>query len=392
MVTVVPDTQTAERSRGTTFASGNPYVELFWDMIRSAKAAKASDIHVQPEAKGLNIRFRVHGEMQTWMAVEDQHKVTLLQEVKRLTNCDLGKSQEPDDTRLSVPSMKLEIRNNLVPTLNGDKFVMRLLDQTKQFSLARLGLPDIAIHALENALRISHGVNLLTGPTGSGKTTTLYAALTALNTQGMNIVTIEDPVEYTFPGISQIGVSKKLSFSGALRAVLRQDPDVILVGEIRDQETAALCFQAAATGHLVLSTLHANSAADIERRLSALGIPQDQVRSCLKFKSAQRLIQKLCPDCRLPMDLVDLATRSQGNPLCAGVAATKEYRKRNHDGCESCRQSLTPGIVGEVPLFEFITADASNGEGEARSTTLGEAAMQLAVKGEVDIYDALQMA
>lgn len=374
----------------------NPYVSLFWDMIRSAKGAKASDIHIQPEAHGIDLKFRVHGELQVWKSIGQQHKLTYLQEAKRLTGCDLAISGEPQDSRLSVPGARLDLRVNLVPCLEGEKFVLRLLDQSREFSLHRIGLDESVTKALEKALEYPCGVNLLTGPTGSGKTTTLYSALGHLDRTSLNVVTIEDPVEYTFPGITQIPVTRKVSFGGALRAVLRQDPDVILVGEIRDAETAALCFQAAATGHLVLSTLHANSAAEIDQRLKSLGISSDLLESCLRFRSAQRLVQRLCQECSLPLDLVDLASRRRGLPVSVEVEEAKIFRKRNPEGCPYCRSSMTPGITGEIPIFEFIarpSLDEGNEENSSlRSPSLGEAAMALAAKGEIDVYEAIKMA
>ena len=290
------------RGRGVMeLQTGNPYASLFWDMLIQAQNTLASDIHVQPEEAGVDVRFRVHGELSRWMWIEDQHKTPFLQQAKQLSNCSLAVSGRAQDARIAIPGQKLDVRVNLIPSLFGEKLVLRLLDQRKTFDLGKTGLDPASLQAIRWALDLSDGLVLFTGPTGSGKTTLLYSALTALDQAALNIVTIEDPVEYTFPGITQVQVSPKLSMSDALRAMLRQDPDVILLGEIRDPETAALSFQAAQTGHLVLSTLHANSAFEVASRLSSLGLREDQIHSCLRFSSAQRLLGLLCSKCRVPV-------------------------------------------------------------------------------------------
>jgi type II secretory ATPase GspE/PulE/Tfp pilus assembly ATPase PilB-like protein len=195
----------------------------------------------------------------------------------------------------------------------------------------------------------------------------------------LNVVSIEDPIEYTFPGITQVQASAKLGFSDALRAMLRQDPDVILLGEIRDEETAQLCFQAASTGHLVLSTLHANSASEVSARLEGLGVSADLIHSCMRFSSAQRLMPKLCPDCRLPLSSDDI---KRGMRL---IGPTEQLRKRNRTGCTNCNQ----GVVGRVPLFEYIEWRGEVRNQAFESPRLYDSAVELARKGEVDVFDAL---
>src|SRR6185312_4465433 len=229
----------------------------------------------------------VHGELTSWKWIPAAHKSAFLQEAKQLSHCSLAVAGRAQDARVAFSDLKLDVRVNLIPSLHGEKLVLRLLDQSRSFDLSAVGLPDTALGALRRALEHRTGVNLITGPTGSGKTTLLYSALASLDRSRLNIISIEDPVEYTFPGITQVQVTAKLSFADALRAVLRQDPDVILVGEVRDSATAELCFQAAATGHLVLSTLHANSAAEAKGRLLGLGVRTDLLDSCLRFSSAQ---------------------------------------------------------------------------------------------------------
>ena len=357
--------------------SENPYQSLFWDMITSAQAAKASDIHIQPTPTGVLIRFRIFGELSQWAAISESHRIAFLQESKRLCQCSLAISGRTQDSRISLPGQALDIRVSLIPSLFGEKLVMRLLDQTRSFSLVDVGLSAVAYQAIQDALAHKTGVNLLTGPTGSGKTTLLYSAIANLDRAGLNIITIEDPVEYTFAGITQVQVTPRLTMNDALRAILRQDPDIILLGEVRDSESAALCFQAASTGHLVLSTLHANSAREAATRLTTLGVDRDLIRSCLKFTSAQRLLPKLCTKCRF----VNLDPKIT-------VQAGDSFYSRNLSGCESCHN----GAVGRIPILEFIEwrSETNSLSSEPHySITLKETAFAAAVKGEVDIYDAL---
>lgn len=312
--------------------SDNPYSNLFWDMIGHAKRDCASDIHIQPEPNGVDVRFRIFGQLTRWMWIDDQHKTAFLQQSKQLSNCSLGVSGRAQDARLSVPELRLDLRASLLPSLFGEKLVLRLLDQNRDFALGKFGLNSEAIKAIQVGVDHDHGVALFTGPTGSGKSTLLYSVLGEYERGSLNIVTIEDPIEYTFPGITQVQVSPKLSMADSLRAILRQDPDIILVGEIRDQQTAELCFQAASTGHFVLSTLHANSAHDVAQRLTTLGVREDLLKNCLKFASAQRLLRKLCPSCKWAA------------PIVANTFV------QNPKGCTECRS----GLIGRVPAFEFI--------------------------------------
>ena len=357
--------------------SENPYASLFWDMLAHAKEQRASDVHIQPERDGVKIRFRLNGELITWKGIELIHKAPFLQEAKRLSQCSLSVSLKAQDARISLPSEKLDVRVNLVPTIHGEKLVLRLLDQSRTFNLASMNLGNEATEAVRRALNHGTGVCLITGPTGSGKTTLLYSALEALDRSSLNIVTIEDPVEYTFPGITQVQVSPKLGFGDALRAMMRQDPDVILVGEVRDRETAELCFQAAATGHLVLSTLHANNAREVNDRLQGLGIRDDQVASNLRFASAQRLLGRICPSCRRPI------SEGQSRELFGEPGAHRAMWTRHLDGCAKCQR----GLVGRIPVFEYI--EPSSGE---RSPSLKDTMLSLGARGEVDAYEIISAA
>ena len=347
-----------------TISTTNPYSKLFSDMVLQAQQSCASDIHIQPDSTGVDIRFRIHGELSRWMRIDEQHKTAFLQQAKQNSNCSLATSGRAQDARIAIPERRLDVRVNLIPSLFGEKLVLRLLDQNKSFSLDAAGLDAVAVSAIRWSLSQGNGVALFTGPTGSGKSTLLYSSLSALDKSALNIVTIEDPIEYTFNGITQVQATPKLSMAEALRAMLRQDPDVILLGEVRDPETASLCFQAASTGHLVLSTLHANSAFEVEARLTSLGIRTDQMNTCLRFCSAQRLLGRLCPACKVADD-------------------SGTYR-RNHAGCSHCRA----GLVGRVPIFEY----EKRGSNIERSPVLAEATMSLARCGLVDPKEACHVA
>ena len=224
----------------------NPYTKLTLDAISAAKAAQASDIHFQPEESGVDIRFRIHGSLVRWKRIPGGHRISLLQEVKRLCNLKLSVSLRPQDSRQTFAKVSLDVRANVIPTLHGEKIVLRLLERGRVFDLSKGGIPAQALSALRGALANRSGVCLITGPTGSGKTTTLYSALRELNCGELNIVTIEDPIEYSFAGIAQTQVSDRMSFADALKATLRQIPMSSVWGNSR--HGGAGCFQAAAQG------------------------------------------------------------------------------------------------------------------------------------------------
>jgi general secretion pathway protein E len=245
----------------------------------------------------------------------------------------------------------VDIRMSTIPSSFGERVVLRLLDQAAgQLQLGQLDLPPMMLSALQNALRKPHGIILVTGPTGSGKTTTLYAGLQHINSRERNILTIEDPVEYQLPGIGQTQVNTKvdMSFARGLRAVLRQDPDVVMVGEIRDQETAAIAVQASLTGHLVLSTLHTNTAVGAVTRLQDMGIEPFLLASSLTLIVAQRLVRSLCPVCRQPHTVDDAEAQRLQLPVGSVVFTAV--------GCEHCNQS---GYRGRTGLYEVIEVDAA---------------------------------
>ncbi len=350
--------------------NASPYASLFREAVIEAHKINASDIHIEPLRDGVCIRFRVYGAMMPpWKLLGLEHKQSFIVAVKKETRLAIGVSGRPQDSRAAVVGVPVDLRVNLLPTLFGEKIVLRLLDANREFGLANIGLPNDTLQDLLRALEFKNGVVLMSGPTGSGKTTTLYSMLCALDRTKKNIVTLEDPVEYTIAGINQVKIDPKVSFSQALRAVLRQDPDVILVGEIRDEETATLAFKASATGHLVLSTVHANGALEVVGRLGNLGIDRDTLRENLRFSAAQRLLPRLCSYCAQGAAHID-----------------PRFKTIQPSGCRHCRD----GIMGRLPVMEYLTSPGLtayfNGGKKTQVVTqnLSKAALVLAKEGLID--------
>jgi len=333
--------------------------------------------------------------MYLWKRLPVEHRQSFLTEAKRLSNLSIAVSGRAQDSRISLPKWKLDLRASLLPSQYGEKIVLRLLDLTRQFNLSELGFDATTRGDLLDSLDSSHGVLIVSGPTGSGKTTTLYTLLCAINREKRNVITLEDPIEYGIEGLTQVQVSPKLSFSDALRAVLRQDPDVILVGEIRDRETADLCIKAASTGHLVLSTLHANGAREVIGRLLSLGVDPYLLRSCLRFSSAQRLVKKVCPTCSVPASEAirqELTSKFSANELAVGTDAN--LRVANPDGCDQCRT----GYSGRFPILEYMTRtevqrhlDQPSSSEVPLRRSIRRAALAHGEKGEVDATEILHL-
>ena len=328
-------------------ANCDPYTSLFREVLLEAKNQEASDIHIEPQASGLSIRMRVNGDLFIYKALARDYRQSFIQEVKRLCNLSIAITNRSQDSRLSLPSWKIALRVNSTPTLYGEKIVLRLLDMTTNFNLGLSNLSSDIISDLKDSINETNGVIILSGPTGSGKTRTLFCLLNSIDKERKNIISLEDPVEYTFQGINQIEIKDSLSFADGLRAVLRQDPDVILVGEIRDLETADLCFKASATGHLVISTLHANSAVKVIERLRNMGVEQYMINSNLKFSAAQRLVKKVCPICSHKMSNEVISSIK----VLASLALKGDFRQINPKGCARCQD----GIVGRIPVMEYLT-------------------------------------
>ena len=319
-------------------------------ILDEAHEAEASDIHLEATREGLVVRYRIDGVLVPGPALRPELAHPVISRLKLLSNLDIAERRRPQDGRLRIrlASRELDLRVATVPTLFGESVVLRLLDQGgRPVSLDALGMPAPILEGMRAASARPHGLVLVTGPTGSGKTTTLYAALLTRNAQAEKILTVEDPIEYQLNGITQIPVHRDagVSFATALRAMLRQDPDVVMVGEMRDPETAAIAVQAAMTGHLVFSTVHTNDALGAIPRLIDLGVPAYLVAATLDAVLAQRLVRRICPACREGYRPV----REQV-ALLAGADGIPAELTRGA-GCPACRQT---GYRGRIGVFEWL--------------------------------------
>ncbi len=339
-------------------------------VLKDAIDLRASDIHLEPFEDELRIRYRIDGVLQE-VPVPAQVKrfqPAIVARVKILSHLNIAEKRLPQDGRIKVriDEAEVDIRVSIIPMLHGEAVVMRLLRQNSKIKGAKdLGMNDREYHCLQRVLQLPHGIVLVTGPTGSGKTSTLYTALHEINDSERKIVTIEDPIEYQLKGVNQIQVSEKsgLTFARGLRSILRHDPDVILIGEIRDQETAQIAVQASLTGHLVFSTLHTNDAAGAVTRLVDMGVEPYLVASSLEAVLAQRLVRLLCPHCRA----IDDSPTTQTYKSRIGIpTAHKVYKSV---GCRECRNT---GFHGRRAIFEWM--DSSN---EIRQLILKSASTDL---------------
>ena len=334
-----------------------PVVRLVNLLIEGALAADASDIHIEPFEDSLRVRYRVDGLLYDQEAPPRRLQAALTSRIKIMAEMNIAERRLPQDGRIRVTAAggrRVDIRVSTVPTIHGESIVMRLLDRSSVFlPFDRLGFAPAAARGFEALIHRPHGIVLVTGPTGSGKTTTLYAALDKINRPDLKIITVEDPVEYQLKGINQIPVRPKigLSFASGLRHIVRQDPDVIMVGEIRDLETAEIAIQAALTGHLVFSTLHTNDAPGAVTRLQDMGCEPYLVSSVLSGVLAQRLVRRICQACRAP-DHPDPASL-----LAVGVTDAAGVELFHGKGCDDCRGTGYRGRIGIYELFR-ITEEA----------------------------------
>lgn len=334
--------------------SDAPVVKLLQSIFQDAVQIRASDIHIEPDETVLRIRQRVDGVLQEQIMKERRIAPALVLRLKLLSGLDISERRLPQDGRFSlkVKNHKLDIRLSTMPIEHGESVVMRILDQTDGAArLENVGMPDEMLRRFRRLIHMPHGLILVTGPTGSGKTTTLYGALQELNEIGKKIITVEDPVEYRLQRINQVQVNPKigLSFARVLRAALRQDPDILLVGEIRDTETAEIALRAAMTGHLVLSTLHTNDAASSAMRLVDMGAESFLAATALRAVVAQRLVRRLCDNCRVDYtpDSRELAWLVRH----LGEEAAKAMRLKSHGGCHRCNNT---GYRGRIGIFELL--------------------------------------
>ena len=328
-----------------------PIIRLINALITEAIKENASDIHVEPFETRLSIRFRVDGVLREVLEPPRQIANLLCSRIKVMAKLDIAEKRLPQDGRISlkVANRPVDIRVSTLPSGHGERVVMRILDkQAGRLDLQQLGLADETRGRLSKLIQKPHGILLVTGPTGSGKTTTLYAILSAINDARRNILTVEDPIEYDLDGIGQTPVNNKvdMTFARGLRAILRQDPDVVMVGEVRDSETAQIAVQASLTGHLVLSTLHTNSAVGAITRLQDMSVEPFLLSSTLLGVVSQRLVRNLCSECRTPLHLNDSEYEDYGLDSSIDI-----YQSQ---GCPACLQT---GYRGRSGIYEMIEVD-----------------------------------
>lgn len=330
-----------------------PIIRLINAVLTEAIKINASDIHIEAFENRMRVRFRVDGVLREILQPPRNIAPLVISRIKVMAKLDIAEKRLPQDGRISlkVAGRSVDVRVSTLPSGHGERIVLRLLDkQAGRLDLQHLGMSDVDRDRLHDILHHPHGIILVTGPTGSGKTTTLYAGLTRLNEKSRNILTVEDPIEYYLDGIGQTQVNSKvdMTFARGLRAILRQDPDVVMIGEIRDLETASIAVQASLTGHLVLSTLHTNTAIGAVTRLRDMGIEPFLLASSLIGVLAQRLVRRLCPHCKQP----HTATESECEWLDISPSQAPEIYRAN--GCDACNHL---GYIGRTGVYELIPID-----------------------------------
>ncbi len=367
---LVEKSQKPDIAEVTSEAAEAPVIKFVNLIMGDAIRKRASDIHLEPYEKVFRVRYRIDGVLHDVMSPPKAMEAAILSRVKIMANLDIAERRLPQDGRISVKfqSRGIDLRVSSLPTIYGEKIVLRILDKTSTIlDLTRLGFEEDDLKRFKQVITTPYGMILVTGPTGSGKSTTLYAAISTINHPDINIITAEDPVEYNIPGINQVLVREDIgySFSAALRAFLRQDPDVILVGEMRDLETAQIAIRAALTGHLVFSTLHTNDAPSTVTRLLDMGVPPFLVSSSLLMVIAQRLVRKICLECREPVDipvsaLIDIGFKPEA---AEGVLA---YAGK---GCAACAQT---GFRGRIAIHETMWLSSELQDGIVRQRPANE--------------------
>jgi type IV pilus assembly protein PilB len=332
-----------------------PAVQVVASMIREAAAKHASDIHIEPQPGETIVRFRVDGILRDHKLIPRALQNTVVSRIKILSDMDIAERRTPQDGRflVRIADTRIDVRVSTLPTQYGEKVVLRMLESASPMQeFARLGFPQRTVEELQRVLRLPQGMLLVTGPTSSGKSTTLYSSLNVIRRRSINIVTVEDPVEYAVQGLNQVQVNTKagLTFAACLRSILRQDPDVIMIGEIRDKETADIAMKAAQTGHLVLSTLHTNDSVSAITRLLDIGVAPYQIASSLTAVIAQRLIRRLCT-CHTSAP-PSQAYRSQMLEAGAKDGELQTIAK----GCDLCEMT---GYSGRMGIYEMLVVDES---------------------------------
>ena len=382
-----------------------PIVKLLQSVFEDATQVRASDIHIEPQEGRLQIRFRIDGVLHLQTEADSKIASSLALRLKLMSDLDISEKRLPQDGRFAirVKNQRIDVRISTMPTQYGESVVMRLLNQGgTTLRLDAIGMPPALVAQFRAIVSRPNGLVLVTGPTGSGKTTTLYCALSELNSVEKKLITVEDPVEYRLPGINQVQVNDKieLNFARVLRSALRQDPDIVLVGEMRDQETAQIGLRAAMTGHLVLSTLHTNDAISTPLRLMDMGVPRYMVGSSLQAVLAQRLVRVICESCSTPY----LPTPNEYEWLRLELGELVERNQYFHGkGCSHCNGMGYRGRTGVYELLEITraVADAANhadpshfmkvATAQMAGDTLRRHAVQLVVQGRTTVMEAMRI-
>ncbi len=406
-------------------AAGLPVIRIVDTLLKHAILESASDIHIEPEEKEVHVRYRIDGVLHDAMTLPKDAALGIVARIKVLSNLKLDEHRLPQDGRFKIESdeYKISFRVSILPVFDGEKIVMRLLDESsKGLTLEKMGFHPMALEAVQREINKPNGMILVTGPTGSGKTTTLYTVMDILNTPEVNISTVEDPVEYRMPRVNQTQISTKIgmTFAAALRALLRQDPDIIMVGEIRDSETLEIAMHAAMTGHLVLSTLHTNSAAATLPRMLDMGAEPFLIASTVNVIIAQRLIRRLCVECKKPYQLTAKEVESLGKSY--DIDAIFEYLKEDKvsakyvadakkweditfykpGGCEQCggegyrgRSGVYEVLAMDTDIRKLVTQNATSEELEDQARKNGMATMvedgfQKIVQGSTSLEEVMR--
>ena len=390
-------------------AQDAPIVELVAAMLSRGTDQHASDIHLEPTESGFLVRYRVDGQLRNTESHARERFDAVISRIKLVSGLDIAERRLPQDGRFSTRAagIETEVRVSVIPGVHGESIVMRLLPKTahRRFRLDALGFEPDHLAALKRALEHPDGIILVTGPTGSGKSTTLYAALAATDTVGSRVLTVEDPVEYQLPGITQFQVQSEIGFTfpAALRAILRHDPDTIMVGEIRDAETAGIAIQASLTGHKVLSTLHTNDSPSSFIRLIDIGVEPFLLAASVRTVIAQRLIRKLCLRCAAPLPLLELPSAVKQETFGLGLS-TDSYKALRPVGCADCSDTGYKGRIGVHEVLEVsqelrhAVAKTNISEAEIRQhapstfRTLKQDALLKFWRGETSLQEALSLA
>jgi type IV pilus assembly protein PilB len=359
-----------EGSDNTAAASKAPVIRFVDLLLSQATKSRASDIHIEPQERSMSIRMRIDGCLREMVPPSPKMQAAVATRIKILSKMDIAERRLPQDGRFKMKASgrAIDVRVNSIPTIYGEKIVMRILDASAvNHNIEEIGFEPTLLKKFKRILEQPHGIVIVTGPTGSGKSTTLYSALSYLKDPTKNITTVEDPVEYRLAGINQIQVKSeiKLTFASCLRAILRQDPDIILIGEIRDKETMEIAIQAALTGHLVLSTFHTNDAPSAISRFCFMGLERYLLASTLDLIIAQRLVRRVCEKCKEPTQYNDAVLKE----LNISPDEAKSITFYKGKGCSACGNS---GYRGRLPVFEFMSLDNDMREAIVRGANEAE--------------------